>query len=187
MHLLTVHRVHGVGGDDHAEVAVRRLEGRAEDARGRVDAGDDQRVGAERPAQDELEVGRVERAVALLAADDEVPRVVELGHDLRARAPGEVVSEDPLPRLGRIVVDGLPEGVRGDLGRVAVLGDHVDDGHPAGAQLGEERGRPLDDGPAARGRQRKRRDRRVEVAAVHVDRDGGGGARVQPDHGARDT
>src|SRR4051812_14525924 len=60
MHVLAVHGVHGVGGNDHAKVPVGRLEGGAEHAGGRVDPGQDDGVDAETLAQHELQVGRLE-------------------------------------------------------------------------------------------------------------------------------
>src|SRR5690242_3341804 len=59
VHLLAIHRIHGVRRDDDAKVTVGGLEGGAQDARRGVDAGQDQGVGAE-AAQDELQIRRRE-------------------------------------------------------------------------------------------------------------------------------
>ena len=79
----------------------------------------------------------------------------------------------------------LPEWIRRDLARIAVLGHHVDDGQAERPHGGEERGGALDHGPAAVGRERQRGHRRVEMAAVHVDGDDGRGSGIEPEHGGR--
>src|SRR6185503_6539909 len=122
MHVLAVHRVHRIGRNHHPEVEVGGLEGRAEHASGGVDAGEDDGVGAE-PAQQELQVGGVEGAVALLASHHQIARVVELGDDLGAGIAPQVVAQDAAAGLARIVMGGLPEGIDGNLGRIPVFRD----------------------------------------------------------------
>jgi hypothetical protein len=139
-------------------------------------------VGAQ-TAQQELEVGGVEGAVALLATYHPVAGVVQLGDDLGAGAAGQVMTQDTATGLARVVVGGLPERIGGDLGGLPILGDDVDDGYSALAQSGQERRRPLDDGAAALGGQGQRRHRGVEMAAMHVDRNRYGGAGIESEHG----
>src|SRR5262245_33556660 len=60
MHVLAVHGVDGLRRHDDPEVAIRGLEGGAQHARRRVDAGEDHRVGPESSPQNSLEVRRGE-------------------------------------------------------------------------------------------------------------------------------
>src|SRR6266849_5724877 len=78
VHLLAVHRVDAVRRDDDAVVARIRLECRAQNARIRIDPGEDQRSRGELALQHEIEVRSVEAVVALLAIDDHVARVEQL-------------------------------------------------------------------------------------------------------------
>ena len=89
----------------------------------------------------------MEGAVALLASHHQIARIVQLGDDLGARITGQIVAQNAAAGLARVVVGGLPEGIGGNLGRIPVFRDHVQDGHRALAQPGQERGRRFDEGP----------------------------------------
>jgi hypothetical protein len=48
------------------------------------------------------------------------------------------VVENPLPRLGRIIVNRLPKGIGRDLVRLSIFGHHVNDADADGAELAKE-------------------------------------------------
>ena len=179
----SVHGVARIRRHDDAIVAVGRLEARAQDARRRVDAGENDGIRAEAARQQELEVGVQERAVSLLGVDDEVGRLEELGNDLGARHAGDVVAPVAAALLGRVVGDRVPKWIGERLGRIAIRGDDVHDRHAEVAQPHEQVPRAGDNAGATLGRKRQRGDRGVEMPAMHVDGDERGAARIER-HGA---
>src|SRR5690606_21881736 len=76
----------------------------------------------------------------------------------------------------------FPERVAGDLLRVPILRDDVDDGHAPRAQLSKERRRIANHSRGALRSQREGGDGRVEMSAMQVHADGSGSLRVENQH-----
>jgi hypothetical protein len=83
--------------------------------------------------------------------------------------PRQVVAQNPLPRFGRIIMNRLPKRIGCDLLGFPILGHHVDDPNADGAQLVKEFRGLRNHRTAALNSQRKRRHRRIQMSAMHVD------------------
>src|SRR3989304_3578695 len=108
---LSIHGVHCFLGNDHPEVPIGSVESGAEDTGGSVDPGQNHRVGLETAAKEKFQVGGKEGAVPLLFSHHQVALLVEFGNNLGPRTSCQVVAQDPLAGLDRIIVDCLPERV----------------------------------------------------------------------------
>ncbi len=168
MHLLPVHGIHCLGCDDHTEVAIGSFKGSVEDAGGGVYTCQDQCLGVE-PMQQELQASGVEAIVAFLASNPEVARDPEGRDNLGSRAARQVVLQDTLAGLFRVIVDCLPERVGSNLARFSVLGHHMDNGYPEGTEVLEEPGGPVDQRCTPLMREWKRCDGGIQMTSVHVD------------------
>ena len=170
-----VHRGADVARHHDAIVAVERVEAGAQHAVVGVDAADHQRLDVE-IAQQQLEVGVVERAVAML--EHRVLARARRRAARRSRSPARLRSRASCAACSRpgttravlrhperaLVVDGLAAR-----GIVAVMRAHEDHRPAGGSPRVAQAHRARDDAVGVRLRHQQMPDRMIEMRAVHVD------------------
>ena len=178
---------------DHAEIAVRRIESRAQHAGIRESAGDHKIVHVQ-VLEQELEVGRIERAQAFLGADEIVTLLVDLDHEIepfgslptvlihgRIRRQIHLIEPAPVRFPGALA--------RGDIVDAAVSLPVLDHDHRNAGITARSVELIVRFDHVARARRRAcgvRLD--AKMAAMHVDTNDGGTVRVEPRiHGIGDT
>ncbi len=123
---------------------------------------------------DNSRVGGGEAIVALLGVDDEIAFVQQCRHHLAARHAQNIMLQHILARIVRVLAAMPPGRVERDFLRIAIGRDAMKDRNAGGSCLFEQLFVGGNDAGGGVGFQRHGRNRRIEMAAMQVDRDDAG-------------